>query len=108
MIAETKAAVSKTKRRFAAEIISRRNGGRGSLMEDVNRSGSFATRNLQDHVSDIKTMQSWTGHKDLASTMIYLKADRSKEVMARVNFSELAALAVKNQGRGMHFPHSIV
>jgi len=53
---------------------------------------TFATRNLQDHVCDIKTLQSWMGHKDLASTMIYLKAVRSKDVMARVNSSELAAL----------------
>jgi len=50
--------------------------------------------NLQDHVCDIKTLQSWMGHKDLASTMIYLKAVRSKDAMARVNSSQLAALAV--------------
>jgi integrase/recombinase XerD len=55
---------------------------------------TFATRNLQDHVCDIKTLQSWMGHKDLASTMVYLKAVRNKDVMARVNSSELAALAV--------------
>jgi integrase len=55
---------------------------------------TFATRNLQDHVCDIKTLQSWMGHKDLASTMIYLKAVRNKDVMGRVNSSELAALAV--------------
>ncbi|MGB8324068.1 MAG: site-specific integrase [Candidatus Acidiferrum sp.] len=55
---------------------------------------TFATRNLQDHVCDIKTLQNWMGHKDLASTMIYLKAVRNKDVMARVNTSELAALAM--------------
>lgn len=55
---------------------------------------TFATRNLQDHVCDIKTLQNWMGHKDLASTMVYLKAVRNKEVMARVNSSGLAALAV--------------
>ena len=33
------------------------------------------------------------GHKDLASTMIYLKAVRNKDVIARLNSSELAALA---------------
>jgi hypothetical protein len=53
---------------------------------------TFATQNLQDHVCDIKTLQNWMGHKDLASTMIYLKAVRNKDVMARVNSSELAAL----------------
>jgi integrase/recombinase XerD len=55
---------------------------------------TFATRNLQDHVCDIKTLQNWMGHKDLASTMVYLKAVRNKDVMARVNSSEPAALAV--------------
>jgi integrase/recombinase XerD len=55
---------------------------------------TFATRNLQDYVCDIKTLQNWMGHKDLASTMIYLKSVRNKDVMARVDSSELAALAV--------------
>jgi len=55
---------------------------------------TFATRNLQDHVCDIKTLQNWMGHKDLSSTMVYLKAVRNKDVIARVNSSELAALAV--------------
>ena len=54
---------------------------------------TFATRNLQDHVCDIKTLQNWMGHKDLASTMVYLKAVRNKDVIARVNSSGLAALA---------------
>ncbi len=53
---------------------------------------TFATRNLQDHVCDIKTLQNWMGHKDLASTMVYLKAVRNKDVMARVDSSGLAAL----------------
>ena len=55
---------------------------------------TFATRNLQDHVCDIKTLQNWMGHKDLASTMVYLKAVRNKEVMVRVKSSELAAMAL--------------
>ncbi len=55
---------------------------------------TFATRNLQDHVCEIKTLQNWMGHKDLALTMVYLKAVRNKDVMARVNSSGLAALAV--------------
>jgi len=55
---------------------------------------TFATRNLQDHVCDIKTLQNWMGHKDLASTMVYLKSVRNKDVMVRVNSSELAAMAV--------------
>jgi integrase/recombinase XerD len=55
---------------------------------------TFATRNLQDHVCDIKTLQNWLGHSDLASTMVYLKSVRNKDVLARVNSSELAALVV--------------
>jgi len=55
---------------------------------------TFATRNLQDHVCDIKTLQNWMGHKDLASTMVYLKAVRNKDVMARVNSSGLAVMAI--------------
>jgi integrase len=54
---------------------------------------TFATRNLQDHVCDIRTLQQWLGHKDLASTMVYLKAVRSKDVTARVDASELTAFA---------------
>ncbi len=34
------------------------------------------------------------GHKDLACTMAYLKAVRNKDVMAPINPSELAGLAV--------------
>jgi integrase/recombinase XerD len=54
---------------------------------------TFATRNLQDHVCDIKTLQNWMGHKDLESTMVYLKAVRNKDVMSRVNARDLAAFA---------------
>jgi len=50
---------------------------------------TFATRNLQEHVCDIRTLQLWLGHSDLASTMVYLKAVGSKDVAARVNGSEL-------------------
>jgi integrase/recombinase XerD len=55
---------------------------------------TFATRNLQDHVCDIRTLQLWLGHNDLASTMVYLKAVRSKDITARIDASELAAFAV--------------
>jgi len=54
---------------------------------------TFATRNLQEHVCDIRTLQLWLGHSDLASTMVYLKAVRSKDVAARLNGSELAMYA---------------
>ncbi len=55
---------------------------------------TFATRNLQEHVCDIRTLQLWLGHSDLASTMVYLKAVRSKDVMDKVNRSPLAVYAV--------------
>lgn len=54
---------------------------------------TFATRNLQEHVCDIRTLQLWLGHSDLASTMVYLKAVRNRDIAARVNGSELAAFA---------------
>ncbi len=54
---------------------------------------TFATRNLQEHVCDIRTLQLWLGHSDLASTMVYLKAVRNKDVAARINRSDLAAFA---------------
>ena len=59
---------------------------------------TFATRNLQEHVCDIRTLQLWLGHSDLASTMVYLKAVRNKDVAARVNGSELAAFASATNG----------
>jgi integrase/recombinase XerD len=55
---------------------------------------TFATQNLQDHVCDIRTLQQWLGHNDLASTMVYLKAVRSKDVVARINASKLTAFAL--------------
>jgi hypothetical protein len=68
----------------------------------------FATRNLYVHVSDILTMQSRMAHKALASTMIYLKAVRSKELMAGLNSNEPAALRVKSHAPCMRFLHSTV
>jgi hypothetical protein len=38
-------------------------------------------------------LQLWLGHSDLASTMVYLKAVRSKDVSDKLNSSALAALA---------------
>ncbi|PYY08231.1 MAG: hypothetical protein DMG69_15505 [Acidobacteria bacterium] len=33
---------------------------------------TYATRHLQDGI-DIRTLQQWMGHRDIASTMVYLK-----------------------------------
>jgi integrase len=45
---------------------------------------TFATMHLQAGV-DLRTVQSWLGHKDLASTMRYLKPARGKEARDRFN-----------------------
>jgi integrase/recombinase XerD len=45
---------------------------------------TFATMHLQSGV-DLCTVQHWMGHKDLASTMRYLKPARGKDVADKVN-----------------------
>ncbi len=45
---------------------------------------TFATMHLRAGV-DLRTVQHWMGHKDLASTMRYLKPARGKEVLMKVN-----------------------
>jgi integrase len=45
---------------------------------------TFATMHLWAGV-DLRTVQSWMGHKDMESTMRYLKPNRSQEVRAKVN-----------------------
>jgi integrase/recombinase XerD len=45
---------------------------------------TFATMHLQAGI-DIRTVQDWMGHKDLASTMRYLKPARGKGIAERVN-----------------------
>ena len=45
---------------------------------------TFATMHLQSGV-DLRTMQSWMGHKDLESTMRYLKPARGKGAREKVN-----------------------
>ena len=52
---------------------------------------TFATGHLRDGV-DIRTVQSWLGHRDIKSTMAYLKGIRSKDAARKVNSGELAAL----------------
>jgi integrase/recombinase XerD len=45
---------------------------------------TFATMHLQAGV-DIRTVQQWMGHKDLASTMRYLKPARGRGILEKVN-----------------------
>jgi hypothetical protein len=56
---------------------------------------TFATMHLQAGV-DLRTVQSWLGHKDLASTVRFLKPARGKEVRARFN-QTFAGLSEKLQ-----------
>ena len=53
---------------------------------------TYATRHLQDGI-DIRTLQQWMGHRDIASTMVYLKGLRNKDVQARINKGTLASFA---------------
>jgi len=53
---------------------------------------TYATRHLQDGI-DIRTLQQWMGHRDIASTMIYLKGVRNCDTQVRINKGSLAAFA---------------
>jgi integrase len=53
---------------------------------------TYATRHLQDGV-DIRTLQGWMGHRDIASTMVYLKGVRNADIQNRINKGSLAAFA---------------
>jgi integrase/recombinase XerD len=52
---------------------------------------TFATKHLQAGV-DLRTVQLWLGHKDLESTMRYLKPARGKGVREKVNATFAASL----------------
>lgn len=54
---------------------------------------TFATEHLR-HGVDIRTLQSWMGHRDIQSTMVYLKGVQSKDALAKVNAGALAAYVV--------------
>jgi integrase/recombinase XerD len=53
---------------------------------------TYATRHLQDGI-DIRTLQQWMGHRDIGSTMVYLKGVRNGDIQARINKGSLAAFA---------------
>jgi integrase/recombinase XerD len=52
---------------------------------------AFATNHLRDGV-DIHTVQAWLGHRNIKSTMVYLKGIRSKDAAHKVNNGELASV----------------
>jgi integrase/recombinase XerD len=49
-------------------------------------------QDLQDGI-DIRTLQKWMGHRDIASTMVYLKGVRNRDIQARLKRGSLAAFA---------------
>jgi integrase len=51
---------------------------------------TFATEHLR-HGVDIRTLQTWMGHRDIQSTMVYLKGIQSKDALAKVNAGALAS-----------------
>jgi integrase/recombinase XerD len=50
---------------------------------------TFATEHLRSGI-DIRTLQGWMGHRDIQSTMVYLKGVQSKDALAKVNAGALA------------------
>src|SRR5256885_16105328 len=50
---------------------------------------TFATEHLR-HGIDIRTLQSWMGHRDIKSTIVYLQGVQSKDALAKVNAGALA------------------
>jgi Zn-dependent peptidase ImmA (M78 family) len=53
---------------------------------------NFPKGHLQDGI-DIRTLQQWMGHRDIASTMVYLKGVRNSDIQVRLNKGSLAAFA---------------
>jgi integrase/recombinase XerD len=51
---------------------------------------TFATIHLRDGV-DLRTVQAWMGHKDIASTMVYLKPAQGEEAQRRVNSGRISS-----------------
>jgi integrase/recombinase XerD len=52
---------------------------------------TFATEYLRCGV-DIRSLQLWMGHRDIQSTMVYLRGLESSDALIKVNASSLAAL----------------
>lgn len=50
---------------------------------------TFATEHLR-HGIDVRTLQGCMGHRDIQSTMVYLKGIQSKDALAKVNGGSLA------------------
>ncbi len=50
---------------------------------------TFATEHLR-HGVDIRTLQSWMGHRDIQSTMVYLKGMHTKDALLKANAGSIA------------------
>ena len=57
---------------------------------------TFATEHLR-HGVDIRTLQTWMGHRDIKSTMVYLKGVQSKDVLEKINAGALAGYVGMSQ-----------
>ncbi len=55
---------------------------------------TFATEHLR-HGIDIRTLQTWMGHRDIQSTMVYLKGVQSEAALIKVNAGVLATYAAQ-------------
>jgi integrase/recombinase XerD len=60
---------------------------------------TFATEHLRNGI-DIRTLQGWMGHRDIQSTMVYLKGVQSKDALVKVNAGALAGYAALAKGSG--------
>ena len=54
---------------------------------------TFATQHLRDGI-DIRTLQHWLGHRDMKSTIVYLKGIQAKDALTKVNAGSLASYVV--------------
>jgi integrase len=53
---------------------------------------TYAARHMQDGI-DIRALQGWMGHRDIALTMIYLKRVWNSDIQARLTRGSLAPSA---------------
>ncbi len=64
---------------------------------------TFATEHLR-HGVDIRTLQAWMGHRDIQSTMVYLKGVQSKDMIAKINAGALAGYVAQNTKSSLNSP----
>jgi hypothetical protein len=50
--------------------------------------------------ADIRTLQGWLGHRDINSTMVYLKGVQSKDALAKVNAGAVAHVSLNRNSDG--------